>query len=131
MKEREILLTQDEAQARCHYWQRRLNLTEWDIRVEVVRASKLDTAGTLLFGHVQILDTKQIAVVRLLDPGDFQADQGFFDKQNMELTLIHELLHVRLHGMRDANSPEIREQSEERAVHALSLLLEDFDAGQH
>lgn len=111
-----------EVTARLEYWQRILNLTEWTLSVEIVRRDKFDG---LLLGDVEILPLKQIAVIRLLDPIDFVADYGFISKHDMELTLVHELLHVRLHGMQD-DALAVRKFIEERAVHALSMTLTNF-----
>lgn len=122
-----VIVTQAQAERRLAYWQPRLRLADWTITVEIVRAPKLDTKDMVVLGHVEVLGSKQCAVVRLLDPIDFRADLGFVDHLNHERALIHELLHVRLHGTSD-DSEAIRELSEEHAVHALSCLLEEFDA---
>ena len=123
----ERLLTQSSAQRALNYWQRRLRLTEWTITVEIVRGDRLSRGGQRLLGECEVLSTKQIAVIRLLDHNDFIPDNGFVTFHDMELTLIHELLHVRLNGLRDGVEA-VEELSEERAVHALSQTLSEFAA---
>lgn len=122
----ERVYTEKQASARAAYWQAKLRLTDWAISVSIVRAHVLCPAGDLLLGDVAVLPTKQIAVIRLLDHIDFISDVGYIPFHDMELTLIHELLHVRLHGMAD-DAKAVRDLSEERAVHMLSMALSEVD----
>lgn len=123
---RQRVYTKAEAEARVAIWQSRFRLTDWDITVEIVRQSGFQQNGFLL-GEMETMPSKAIAVIRLLDPIDFRADLGFIDKHDHELTIIHELLHVRLSGVRGRKNRESCVQAEERAVHALSTVCAMFD----
>lgn len=118
--------TLEQAERRIRYWQRILRLTEWTFNVSICRALQLDTTGKLVLGDVSVLETKKIAHVRLLDSRDFLKDGGFVDEFDHELTIIHELLHVRLHGVAD-ESRRLSELAEEHAVHAISLALGAYE----
>lgn len=119
-----IYSSNTEAQEYCTRYQALLRLTEWSITCKIVRQAQFKDSVPLL-GQCEVLDTKQIAVIRLLDPIDFTPDHGFISEQDHELTLLHELLHVRLADMRN-DSAAVRELAEERAVHALSRTLKDL-----
>lgn len=69
---------------------------------------------------------KRQAVINLRDPMDF--DPGWFGTRDMELSLVHELLHLHLAPW----SPEAQTEEdvfEEQAIHAISLALVNLDKG--
>lgn len=84
-------LNQNELDQSLVYWKEKLNLMNWDIEVKIKRASQMreDSAGAITW----ILENKQ-AFIDILDPIDFPED--LMKSQDMEKTLIHELLHIHL-----------------------------------
>lgn len=85
---------QAELQELCAYWQSVLRLQDWDIRVKVSRLAEMPEAAQ---GYCTwTLETKQ-ATIQVLDPSDYEGLQGenaALWPQDLEATLVHELLHV-------------------------------------
>jgi hypothetical protein len=79
------VLTEKQITRLCRTWQRRLRLRDW--RVEVRLAAQEEMGDEQ--GHVDYDDTELTAKVRLLDGDDRTSE-------DIERTLIHELLHLRL-----------------------------------
>lgn len=87
------ILTADQLQERCLYWQERLRLRDWDVVVEVVRAARLQAPGAgFLDGGCDWTLANKTAYIRILDPVDYP--ESAFEPQDMEQTLVHELLHL-------------------------------------
>src|SRR3954464_14247021 len=57
------------ANEKLWYWQRRLNLQEWTISVLIARATDLKPRT---LGNIHWDTDKKIAVIRVLDPADYQ-----------------------------------------------------------
>ncbi len=105
-------------------WQRRLNLQDWKISVEVVRTSELKPKT---LGNIHWDGEKKTAVIRVLDPADYKlAPQAMLD--DMEFTVVHELIHLELSPVltplqrNDANRME-----EEHAVNHMAQALLDLN----
>jgi len=105
-------------------WQKRLNLEDWKISVEVARANDLK-AHTL--GNIHWDTDKKTAVIHVLDPADYRLP--FADVlQDIEFTVVHELIHLELAPVlaplqrNDANRRE-----EEHAVNHMTDALLHLD----
>ena len=85
-----VLFTQQELETACREWQKRLRLDAWDVRVGIARERDLEGGGRS--GEVSYSIEAGKAVIRLLDPTDYP-DLDF--PQDMEITLVHELLHLK------------------------------------
>lgn len=97
-------------------WQQRLNLADWKIRVNLVRARKLEP-NTLGNVHWD-LDEKE-AAVGVLSTYDYTLPfQAMLD--DMEVTVVHELVHIQLASL--PRSTASRGQ-EEHAVTELTRAL--------
>lgn len=127
-------MSETEAQALCHEWQRRLRVQDWDVRVLVVSAATLD--GDRAAVH-RITPKKRLAVIRLAKVEEL-SEQA--DDPDLEVSIVHELLHLHLWEMTDAlhaladelgalAAPLVaiahrqHEEAEERAVYALAQVL--------
>jgi len=88
-------LTIERLQACCAHWQRVLRLLDWEIRLAIVRMNDLGE-GTL--GDCWIAGLKQQAKIRMLDTRDVEGQAFMFDGDawDWEITIVHELLHLRL-----------------------------------
>lgn len=103
-------------------WQKRLNLEDWKISVEVARSSELKPRT---LGNIHWDTDKKTAVIHVLDPEDYK--MPFADVlQDIEFTVVHELIHLELAPVlaplqrNDANRRE-----EEHAVnHMTDALLQ-------
>lgn len=89
MRVEQKLLTIEELDALLFEWQGRLCLTEWDIVLKIVRRSEFgeeDNQADVTYNEVS-----RQGIIRILDPIDW--DNDLFN-QDMEKSLVHELLHL-------------------------------------
>jgi hypothetical protein len=108
-------------------WQRRLNLDEWKVAIEVVRATDLKPKT---LGNIHWDTDKKIAVIHVLDPADYKLP--FHEMlDDMEFTVVHELIHLELapvlspFARSDANR-----RDEEHAVNHVADALLHLDRGR-
>jgi hypothetical protein len=97
-------------------WQDRMNLKDWNIRVQLLRASQLEpqTLGNIHWDT----DTKT-ATIAVLSPLDYNmAYQPML--KDMEFTIVHELVHLELASLPHS---EASRRPEETAVNQLADVL--------
>ena len=90
-----VILTLPQLQDALAYWQRALRLQDWDITLAITRRKdwKGSASGTAISdwhiptGH---------ANMHLLNADDYAAD-SFVEPQDMEVDLVHEMLHGHFH----------------------------------
>lgn len=87
---REVILTEQELRNLCRWWQEVLGLSDWYIKVNIKRAYDMPRDFQ---GECSWTFARREAVIKILDSSDYDPDFAF--PQDMELTLVHELLHVR------------------------------------
>lgn len=80
-----------EARKLTKYWQKQLRLLDWDIQVENV-FDDIDKFNS--FGETKISENHQYARISLLDP--CKIPDMWVGCRDMEVTIVHEILHVRL-----------------------------------
>jgi hypothetical protein len=85
-----ILLTQEELESRCTYWQKVLRLQDWDVHVRIARQCDFNNEEAI--GECRATLTKKTALIYVLDPVDFHPASEW--PQDMEEILVHELLHL-------------------------------------
>lgn len=115
------------AAERLSFWQGRLNLQDWRISVDVVRAGELKP-HTL--GNVHWDRDKKTAIIRVLDPADYHLPAPDV-LPDIEFTVVHELLHLELAPVLaplQRNDADRRE--EEHAVNQIASALLRLDRGQ-
>ncbi len=111
-------MTEQELQALCSLWQKRLRLQDWTVVVRVVRRHEMalkDVQGECEW----VLPRKQ-AVIRLLDPVDYVPER--IVPQDMETDLVHELLHLYFAPF-DADDGTLEEMHQEQAINAIGQAL--------
>ena len=108
-------------------WQRRLNLEDWKITVEMTRARDL-RPKTL--GNVHWDLDKKTAVIHVMDPADYKLP--FHDMlADMEFTVVHELIHLELSPvLAPLNRSDANRREEEHAVNHMAEALLKLDRGQ-
>ena len=102
---------------RLAYWQQRLNLGDWKLSVIASHTSDLkpETLGNVHWD----LDAKT-AVVRVLSPADYKMTCRAA-LNDMELTIVHELVHITMSRMRNAQTN--RGDEEEAVVQITDALI--------
>jgi hypothetical protein len=78
--------------ARLGIWQQRLGLADWKISLVMSRARDLKPKT---LGNIHWEASKKTAVIRVLDVSDYQLSCREA-QADMELTLVHELVHLEL-----------------------------------
>lgn len=105
-------------------WQKRLNLADWNITLEMSRSSALKPKT---LGNIHWDLDKKTAIIHVMDPADYRLP--FHDMlADMEFTVVHELIHLELSPVlaplsrNDANRRE-----EEHAVNHMAEALLQLD----
>ena len=83
------ICTENELANLCSEWQDKLRLSHWDIAVRIARTHEMHSANCQ--GSSQISLPMERALISILDADDYPPSPF---KQNMEVSLVHELLHI-------------------------------------
>jgi len=109
---------------RAKYWQDRLGLKHWTIKVVWARTGELDDADNQKVYGLNTYDPNHMtSLIQILHPKD--ADEAY----NVEETLIHELLHLFMFPLESAAGFSIKsptdqwETAMEQTINRLSELL--------
>jgi len=109
------------------FWQKRLNLQDWNISVAVVRSNELKPKT---LGNIHWDSDRKTAVIRVLDPAEYQMPfQDMLD--DMEFTVVHELIHLELSPVLSQFSRnEANRREEEHAVNHMADALLKLERGR-
>ena len=118
--------TQEELEKLLKKWQKKLRLDNWDIQVKVVRASEMTLPNVQ--GENDYSTALHKSVVKILDPIDYETDLS--EEQDMERTLVHELMHLVLWHCTPKESKNLKRQLFETSVEQLANALVDMKRGQ-
>ncbi|HWC98002.1 MAG TPA: hypothetical protein VG456_14680 [Candidatus Sulfopaludibacter sp.] len=112
---------------KLYIWQHRLHLQDWNISVEMARATDLKPKT---LGNIHWDLDKKTAVIHVLDPADYR--MPFRDMLNdMEFTVVHELVHLELSPVLSPLSrSDANRRDEEHAVNQMAEALLKLDRGQ-
>ena len=115
----EHIKTQAELDLLCQEWQTLLGLGSWDVTTRITRAKDMsvaDSDGTnsMNFDH-------ELSVIDILHPMDYASNLGA--TQDMEFTLVHELLHLVLYVAAPESFDELRSQLFEQALNRLAKVM--------
>jgi hypothetical protein len=109
------------------YWQRRLNLQDWDISIVVARASELKPRT---LGNIHWDATKKTAIIRVLDPVDYELSAAAMF-EDMEFTVVHELIHLELSPvLSEFSRNEANRRDEEHAVNQMADAMLKLKRGE-
>ena len=119
---KKVILTQKQLEAKLEYWQKRLQMRDWNINVCLVKQSAMarDKAA-----QVTLCPTKMQADVTIVTEDTYTYDLEPYDA---EFLLLHELMHVRF---ADFDNPEVQSETRgvERAINALCYALLELKRG--
>jgi hypothetical protein len=121
------LLAESFAREKLSVWQKRLNLQDWNVALEVVRSTEL-RPKTL--GNIRWDAEKKTALIRVLDPADYRLTyQEMLD--DMEFTVVHELIHLEMSPVLSHFARSDADRSEEEhAVNHMADALLHLDRGR-
>ena len=121
------LLAESFAKEKLSIWQKRLNLQDWDVSLEVVRSTELKPKT---LGNIHWDTEKKTAVIRVLDPADYRLP--FHDMlEDMEFTVVHELIHLEIAPvLSHFTRSDADRRDEEHAVNHMAEALLHLDRGR-
>ena len=114
-QEREAAATKFIAQ-KLPIWKERMNLKDWDIRVNLVRADQLEPQT---LGNIHWDTDIKAATISVLSPLDYAMPLKPM-LADMEFTLVHELVHLELASLPRSDASR---RVEEHAVNEIATAL--------
>ena len=117
-------LAQSFSNEKLWMWQHRLHLQDWNISVEMSRATDLKPKT---LGNIHWDLDKKSAVIHVLDPADYRMPyRAMLD--DMEFTVVHELIHLELSPVLSPLSrSDANRRDEEHAVNQMAEALLKLD----
>ena len=100
-----------------------LRLRQWRFKIRYAHAREMSTdSGDIAWGRCSINENHLRAKVIVLHPDDYEDDEG---REEIEATVVHELLHVLTNGMRrEGKVPDAAgDVAEEQLINVISELL--------
>jgi hypothetical protein len=121
-RETEVVLTQDTLDEKLRYWKGILGLDAWDIKIRIQRQLRMEGEQ----GHVEWVLQKSSAVIDIVCHDDYVETQTMW-KQDMEQTLVHELLHLKGSYFDTHENGTIENQMYEQFIDHLAKILVAMD----
>ena len=120
MKGGVIILTPDEKTlaALCRKWQDYLRLAHWDIAVNFASSHDMPVSNSQAANQISLASEK--ALISILRPSDFP--ESIF-KQDFEVSIVHELLHIPLMYFAHPRNPSIEYFLMEAFIEGTAKLL--------
>jgi hypothetical protein len=114
-----VFTDEQDAQAACEWWQKRLRLVDWDVKVKygTMRQMGLDIEGSC--DPVLVL---KVALLRLTHAADYPESQWPPDEEE---TLVHELIHLHFEPFRVKDS-SLTDTAQEQAIECLATSFISF-----
>lgn len=114
-----VILNDEQLQAKCEEWQKILRLQDWIVDLKISRERDFVTKDAN--AEISLNEQHKLAFVKILDPVDFDEDQ--FSPQDMEKSLVHELLRIHFWPLRESDA---NETAEEQAINMIAGALVDL-----
>lgn len=118
--------TQEELEKLLKKWQKTLRLTDWNIQVKIARANEMTREGVQ--GENMYSVPLHSSFIKIVDPVDWETD--FCEEQDMEKTLVHELMHLVLCHSEPNPNKTLKLQLFEVSVEKLANAFVDMKRGQ-
>jgi len=104
----------------CRKWQRILRLQDWDIKVQV----SYDLGSYQAESCYKL--PKRMAIIKVIHPDAYQ-ERNFLWPQDMEESLVHELLHLHLAAWQADDERTMEWVAKEQAIEAIARALVELD----
>lgn len=112
------IFTEEELIKLCREWQEHLRIEYWSVALRIARARDFSLANSQ--GECNWTITTAMATIKILDPLDYP-ESPF--KQDMEKTLVHELLHLHFCAFDGTAAGSMEEKMLERTIDHLARAL--------
>jgi hypothetical protein len=120
-----VIFTEEKLREKCAEWQKILRLQDWIINVRICR--EWDMLSSDCNAEIEIVLPKRMATIRVLDPVDYP--DNLSEDQDMELSLVHELLHIHFWPFTE-RLDGLHQVAEEQAIEAISRGLVELYRGE-
>ena len=117
-EDQSFIFTEDELIKLCREWQECLRLEFWSIALRIARAREFDLENSQ--GECHWTLSTAVATIKILDPADYPITPF---KQDMEKTLVHELLHLHFCSFDTTEPKSLAESMMERTIDHLARAL--------
>lgn len=111
-------LTEDELSELCVKWQNLLRLSHWAIGIRICRRNEMPLQEAQATNHISL--TTEQALISILDSKDYP--ESIFS-QDMEVSLVHELLHIPLKYFTDPEQSSLEYIHMEAFIEGMARLL--------
>lgn len=112
------IFTSEELADLCYEWQQKLRLSHWNIAVRVCRADEMPIPDAQAVNEIS-LETER-SLISILANEDYQ--ESIFE-QDMEVSLVHELLHIPMKYITDPEKGSLEYIHTEAFIEGLARLL--------
>lgn len=102
----------------CCKWQRKLGLSHWTIGLRICHSNEIQAESTQATNKISL--TNECALISILDSEDYP-DTPF--QQDMEVSLVHELLHIPFMYIADPDEGTLEHIHMEAFIERLARLL--------
>lgn len=120
-----IYSTDAEVQQACEEWKKRLRLQDWFTKSGIYRERDMQLGECNGECEYQ-LETK-MATIRIIDPLDYP--EGLIVEQDMEKTLVHELLHLHFAPLYANTDDKSIKDAQEQAIDCIAHALVNLSRG--
>lgn len=114
-----IYTSNEELMAACKEWQKILRLQDWIVSASIERGRDMRMEETQ--GECSWVIQTKLAKIRVLDPLDYPP--GSMIEQDMEQTLVHELLHLHHAPFDDFDCDTLENTTMEQAIDSIAMAL--------
>ena len=112
------IVSQEELKKLCEEWRERLRLQAWDVDAGIYRASEFELENCC--GENEWGNRGNKSTIRILDPVDYPKSNF---TQDMEVTLVHELLHLHFEAFEPKDKDTLQYDLMERTIDRLAHTL--------
>lgn len=119
-----MILTEEQLVEKCAEWQEILKLQEWQVAISKAHPHQFGLKENQ--GECSWVLKKKMALIKILHEDDYP-DTPF--KQDMEVTLVHELLHLHYAPFDETKSGSLEEIALEQSIHLISKALVSLKRG--
>lgn len=123
-------MTEKQLKDRCAHWQKVLRLQDWRIDARFATSDELAHQGD--GGICELHQDSKIATIRIL-PEDAYNPHSHMSQafpQDVELTLVHELVHIHFDKVMDPDAEEHEEVMQEQAIQFVAEALVALSRGE-
>jgi len=113
---------QDRADALVDVWKRRLGLDPWEIIVKFCNMEDIEAGGE---ANVAVSQSLRRGIIKILWPDEYNRYETYNDDfpQDIEQTIIHELLHIPIMSFADPEKGSLEDVAVENFVEQTAKLL--------